>query len=93
MKFELVEPLDWEDPPQTARSEAPEPPQAVVGPVRAAADRARERLRLEREALQSALGRMWETITSVQAEESVILPADSVTPANFRPGAFSSRNA
>ncbi|WP_306366543.1 hypothetical protein [Nocardiopsis sp. CC223A] len=90
MKFELVEPADWED-PQAAHDE-PEPLPAV-GPIRAAAGHARERFREQADALQATLGRMWEVITSAQAAQPVALPADAVTPANFRPGAFSSRDA
>jgi hypothetical protein len=91
VKFELVEPVDWEDPPQAAH-EDPEPIPAV-GPIRAAAGNARERFRAQADALQATLGLMWEVITSAQAREPVVLPAGSVTPANFRPGAFSSRDA
>ncbi|MFY7064845.1 hypothetical protein ACOQFV_03190 [Nocardiopsis changdeensis] len=91
MKFELVEPADWEDPPQAAHDE-PEPVPAA-GPIRVAAGHARERFRAQADALQATLGRMWEVITSAQARQPVVLPADAVTPANFRPGAFSSRDA
>ncbi|CAL9478569.1 hypothetical protein SUDANB121_03002 [Nocardiopsis dassonvillei] len=88
MKFELVEPVDWEDPPQADAHGGPEPPHAV-GPIRAAAEHARDRLREQADVLQATLGRMWEAITSARAEETATPPADSVTPANFRPGAFS----
>lgn len=89
MKFELVEPTDWVDPPQAAHDE-PEPLPAP-GPIRAAAGHARDRFRAQADALQATLGRMWEVIASAQAKEPVVVPADAVVPANFRPGAFSSR--
>ncbi len=92
MKFDLVEPLDWEDPPQTVQ-DGDEQPLPAAGPVRAAADHARDRFRTEAGNLQATLGRMWHVITSVQAGEPVAPTAGAAAPANFRPGAFSSRDA
>ncbi|WP_150237219.1 hypothetical protein [Nocardiopsis quinghaiensis] len=91
MKFELVEPPDWEDPPQAAHDEQ-EPPHAA-GPVRAAAGHARDRFRVEAGALQAVLGRMWQVISSAQDRESALPATWAVAPGNFRPGAFSSRDA
>ncbi|MFF8767044.1 hypothetical protein ACF07Q_21205 [Nocardiopsis dassonvillei] len=91
MKFELVEPPDSEEPPQTAHDEQEPPPAA--GPVRAAAGHTRDRFRVEAVALQTVLGRMWQVITSAQDGEPPLPTTRAATPGNFRPGAFSSRDA
>ena len=90
MKFDLIEPADWEETPQAARGESAPP--LPSGPVGAAAEQVRARLREQTGALQATLDRMWEAISSARDGETAVEPADAVVPEGFRPGAFSARD-